>query len=84
MRYLLGDFASTKDKHSKLEMKTATSETLAAGAWGLHITSFLVASIPYLQVLSLLLAIGVSILTIRKLVKDSKSKKKKSSDEEIY
>lgn len=84
MRYLLGDFASTKDKHSKLKMKTATSETLAAGAWGLHITSFLVASIPYLQVLSLLLAIGVSILTIRKLVKDSKSKKKKSSDEEIY
>ena len=64
-------------------MKTVTSETLTAGAWGLHITSFLVASIPYLQVLSLLLAIGVSILTIRKLVKDSRSKKKRSSDEEI-
>ena len=82
MRYLLGDLTGTKDKHSKLEMKTATSETLAAGAWGLHITSFLVASIPYLQVLSLLLAIGVSILTLRKLVKDSKAKKI-SSDEEI-
>lgn len=63
-------------------MKTVTSETLTAGAWGLHITSFLVASIPYLQVLSLLLAIGVSILTLRKLVKDSKAKKR-SSDEEI-
>jgi hypothetical protein len=63
-------------------MKTLTSETLTAGAWGLHITSFLVASIPYLQVLSLLLAIGVSILTFRKLVKDSKVKKI-SSDEEI-
>ena len=63
-------------------MKTVTSEGLTAGAWGLHITSFLVASIPYLQVLSLLLAIGVSILTLRKLAKDSKAKKI-SSDEEI-
>jgi hypothetical protein len=40
------------------------------------------ASIPYLQVLSLILAIGVSILTLRKLVKDSKAKKR-SSDEEV-
>ena len=61
-------------------MKTVTSETLTAGAWGLHITSFLVASIPYLQVLSLILAIGVSILTLRKLVKDSKAKKKGSNE----
>jgi len=80
MCYVLGNFTDTKDKHSKLEMKTTTTETLAAGAWGLHLTSFLVASIPYLQVLSLLLAIGVSILTIRKLVKDSKAKKKASSE----
>jgi len=79
---VLGNFTDTKDKHSKLEMKTTTTETLAAGAWGLHLTSFLVASIPYLQVLSLLLAIGVSILTIRKLVKDSKAKRR-SSDEKI-
>lgn len=64
-------------------MKTATSEALTASAWGLHITSFLVASIPYLQVLSLILAIGVSILTLRKLVRDSKAKKR-SSDEEVY
>ena len=63
-------------------MKTVTSEGLTAGAWGLHITSFLVSSIPYLQVLSLVLAIGVSILTLRKLVKDSKAKKI-SSDEKI-
>lgn len=82
MRHLLGIYIDSKDKHPKLKMKTVTSETLTAGAWGLHITSFLVASIPYLQVLSLLLAIGVSILTLRKLVKDSKAKKK-SSDEEI-
>lgn len=81
---ILGITADSEDKHSKLRMKTITSETLTASAWGLHITSFLVASIPYLQVLSLLLAIGVSVLTLRKLVKDSKNKKKKSSDESIY
>ena len=63
-------------------MKTVTSETLAVGAWGLHIRSLLMASIPYLQVLSLVLAIGVSILTLRKLVRDSKAKKI-SSDEEV-
>lgn len=82
MCYLLGIYIDSKDKHTKLKMKTVTSEALTAGAWGLHITSFLVASIPYLQVLSLLLAIGVSILTLRKLAKDSKAKKI-SSDEEI-
>lgn len=64
-------------------MKTATSEVLTVGAWGLHLTSFIVASIPYLQAMSLLLAIGVSILTLRKLVRDSKSKKK-GSDDKIY
>jgi hypothetical protein len=63
-------------------MKTVTTEGLAVSAWGLHISSFLMASIPYLQVLSLILAIGVSILTLRKLVKDSKAKKI-SSDEKI-
>jgi hypothetical protein len=82
MRRILGVVIDSEDKHSKLEMKTVTSEALTAGAWGLHITSFLVASIPYLQVLSLVLAIGVSILTLRKLVRDSKAKKI-SSDEEI-
>jgi len=65
-------------------MKTLTSEALTVGAWGLHLTSFIVASIPYLQALSLILAIGVSILTLGKLVRDSKNKRKKSSDEKIY
>lgn len=65
-------------------MKTATSEVMTVGAWGLHLSSFIVASIPYLQAISLILAIGVSILTLRKLVKDSRSKKRKSSDEKIY
>jgi len=82
MCYLMGIFIDTEDKHTKLKMKTATSETLTVGAWGLHLSSFVVASIPYLQALSLILAIGVSILTLRKLVKDSKAKRK-SSDEEI-
>ena len=63
-------------------MKTVTSEGLVVGAWGLHISSFLMASIPYLQVLSLVLAIAVSLLTFRKLIRDSKAKKI-SSDEEI-
>lgn len=82
MCYLLGIFIDSKAKHTKLKMKTATSEALTVGAWGLHLTSFIVASIPYLQALSLILAIGVSILTLRKLAKDSKAKKR-SSDEEI-
>lgn len=63
-------------------MKTVTSEALTAGAWGLHLSSFLMASIPYLQVLSLVLAIAVSILTFRKLIRDSK-KGKIGSDEEL-
>jgi hypothetical protein len=56
---------------------------MTIGAWGLHLSSFVMASIPYLQVLSLILAIGVSILTFRKLVKDSKLKRK-GSGEKIY
>ena len=65
-------------------MKTATSEVMTVGAWGLHLSSFVMASIPYLQATSLTLAIGVSVLTLRKLVKDSRSKKRKSSDEKSY
>lgn len=81
MRHILGTVIDSKNKHSKLKMKTATTEVLTVGAWGLHLTSFLVASIPYLQVLSLLLAVAVSILTLIKLVKDSK--RKKGFNEEI-
>lgn len=64
-------------------MKTITSEGLTVGAWGLHLTSFIVASIPFLQAASLILAIGVSILTLRKLVKDS-NQKRKDKDGKIY
>ena len=81
MRYLLGIVVDSKDKHSKLKMKTLTSEVLTVGAWGLHLTSFIVASIPYLQAASLVLAIAVSLLTLNKLVRDSRNKR--SSDEEI-
>ena len=61
-------------------MKTATSEVMTVGAWGLHLTSLIVASIPYLQAISLILAIGVSLMTLRKLVKDSKAKKRSSGE----
>jgi hypothetical protein len=64
-------------------MKTLTSEVLAVGAWGLHLTSFIVASIPYLQAASLILAIVVSIFTLHKLVKDS-NQKRKNKDGKIY
>lgn len=75
MRYCLGSVTHSKNKYTEL-MKTATSEALTVGAWGLHLTSFIVASIPYLQALSLILAIAVSIFTLRKLVKDSKEKRR--------
>ena len=58
-------------------MKNATAETLTAGAWGLHLSSFIMQSMPYLQAASLILAILVSLLTIRKLIKESNDKKKK-------
>ena len=58
-------------------MKTTAPETLAAGAWGLHLTSFIVSSLPYLQAASLVLAIVVSLLTLRKLVRESGQKKSK-------
>lgn len=58
-------------------MKNATAETLTAGAWGLHLSSFIMQSMPYLQAASLILAIAVSLLTLRKLIKESNEKKKK-------
>jgi hypothetical protein len=57
-------------------MKSATPETLTAGAWGLHISSFIMQSMPYLQAASLILAITVSILTLRKLLRETKEKEK--------
>ena len=57
-------------------MKNATAEGLAAGAWGLHLTSFIMESMPYLQATSLILAIIVSLFTLSKLAKESKEKKK--------
>jgi hypothetical protein len=61
-------------------MKTATSELLTVGAWGLHLSSFIMASMPYLQALSLILAIAVSIFTLRKLIRDSNEKRKKKNE----
>jgi len=53
-------------------MKHLTVEHYMAGVWSLHLSSYLVASIPYLQVLSLLLAMTVSVMTMIKLTKGSK------------
>lgn len=58
-------------------MKNTTAETLTAGAWGLHLSSFIMESMPYLQAASLLLAIVVSLLTLRKLIRDEKARRRK-------
>lgn len=58
-------------------MKNATAEALTVSAWGLHISSFIMQSMPYLQAMSLILAITVSLFTLRKLIRESNEKKKK-------
>lgn len=73
----LGDINNSEDKYSELKMKDTTVEFLTAGAWGLHLSSFIMQSMPYLQAASLLLAIAVSIFTLRKLILDERRKRKK-------
>jgi hypothetical protein len=55
-------------------MKETTAEIATAGVWGLHISSYLMASLPYLQAISLVLAISVSMVTLWKLLKGSSTK----------
>jgi ABC-type nickel/cobalt efflux system permease component RcnA len=57
-------------------MKDTTAEVLTAGAWGLHLSSFIMQSMPYLQAISLILAITVSLVTLRKLIKDERRKRR--------
>jgi hypothetical protein len=57
-------------------MRESTAEVATAGVWGLHITSYLMATIPYLQIISLTLAIVVSTMTIVKMLKSPKKKSK--------
>jgi hypothetical protein len=64
-------------------MKTLTSELLTVGAWSLHLGSFIMASMPYLQALSLILAITVSVFTLHKMFKNSQRKRKEKNDK-IY
>ncbi len=73
----LGSTINPENKHSKLKMKNAAPEVLTAGAWGLHISSFIMQSMPYLQATSLILAIIVSLFTLRKLRKETSEKTKK-------
>ena len=72
----LGVITCSKNKYSELKMKDTTAEVLLTGAWGLHLSSFIMQSMPYLQAASLILAIVVSILTLRKLVINEKEKRK--------
>jgi hypothetical protein len=55
-------------------MKDTTAEVATAGIWGLHVSSYLMASIPYLQVASLVLAILVSLFTLKKLMRSDDKK----------
>lgn len=73
----LGSFINTKNKYTELIMKGTTAEGLTAGAWGLHLSSFIMESMPYLQATSLILAIVVSLMTLRKLIKETKQKNRK-------
>lgn len=57
-------------------MKDISNDQVLAGVWGLNISSYLMSSLPYLQAASLLLAITVSIVTLIKLSKDGKLKRK--------
>jgi F0F1-type ATP synthase assembly protein I len=47
-------------------------QEILATTWGLHLGSYLMASMPYLQIISLMLAMTASILTIIKLTKKPK------------
>ena len=58
-------------------MKNLNVDTYALGAWGLHIRSYLMASMPYLQFMSLSLAIIVSIVTLRKILRSERRNAKK-------
>lgn len=71
-----GNYYFIKNLACKIKMKTPATELVTLSAWGLHFYSFVVASIPFLQAASLLFATTASILTIRKLVKDSKDKRR--------
>ena len=58
--------------HVQLNMKTLSNQYYMAGVWSLHISSYLVSSIPYIQLLSLALAMTASILTLRKLIREER------------
>jgi hypothetical protein len=60
-------------------MKNLNVDTYFLGSWGLHISSYLMASMPYLQLMSLSLAIIVSVVTLRKLIKAERNAKKQKS-----
>ena len=58
-------------------MKHLSTDSYILGAWGLHVSSYLMASMPYIQLISLFLAILVSIVTLRKLIRSERRNAKK-------
>lgn len=72
----VGSYYFFKELVLKIEMKNVTAEVLTASAWGLHLSSFIMQSMPFLQATSLILAIVVSLATLRKLFRDEKRKRK--------
>ena len=58
-------------------MKDLSNDSYILGAWGLHVSSYLMASMPYIQLISLSLAILVSIVTLRKLIRSERRNAKK-------
>ena len=62
-------------------MRSTSTETLAASVWGLNFTSYIMQSMPYLQAASLILAIAVSLFTLRQLVRDSNKNRPKDKEQ---
>ena len=62
-------------------MKSLLEQPAAvASIWGLNIVSFMNDSLPYLQFVSLVLAIGLSIMTMVKMSKNKKQGEKENDD----
>lgn len=69
---ILGDLACAKNQHAKLKMKNFFEQPgNLLSVWGLNVVSFLNNSLPYLQFLSLILAISLSIMSIKKMSKSN-------------
>lgn len=55
-------------------MKHLGEPTVLLGVWSFNAAGFLVHSLPYLQFISLILAIAMSMVSLKKMLKDKKHK----------